>query len=183
MPHMRREIVRPVPGVVWLASSALALMNDEASAKAPLETGGVLMGYRGEESGEPVVTHAIGPGPRAVHDRVAFLPDQIFHVKRIAEIYRASGRRISYLGDWHTHPGGSAYLSECDEATLMLIALNKKARAPQPVMLILCPGPIWLPHAWIGQVVKHHIWRSATLEARKARIEQFQRVPSQHPAP
>lgn len=173
MPGVRRNIGRSVPSIVWLSQPALAQMVDEASAKAPFETGGILIGYRGEGSREPVITHVIGPGPLAIHERTAFLPDQHFHVERVKEIYHQSDRRLSYLGDWHTHPDGTAHLSARDKATLLKIAQSEKARAPQPVMLVLAPGPIWSPNAWIGQVTKRHIWKRATVRTRRATVNVF----------
>jgi integrative and conjugative element protein (TIGR02256 family) len=170
---LRRDITQPSPRIVWLAQSAFERMAREASAKAPLETGGILMGYRADGSNEPVITDAIGPGPRAIHERTAFLPDQDYHVRRIAELYCASEYRIFYLGDWHTHPGAKAYLSACDRATLMLIASSKNARAPQPVMLILAPGPTWSPHVWVGRLKKSRVWRTTVFEARCAGVRLF----------
>jgi integrative and conjugative element protein (TIGR02256 family) len=78
-------------------------MMGEAAARYPLETGGVFMGYWADDR-TAVVTQAIGPGPNAYHHRHRFAPDQEWQTTEIAEYYRASGRRETYLGDWHTHP-------------------------------------------------------------------------------
>jgi integrative and conjugative element protein (TIGR02256 family) len=139
---------------------------------APAETGGVLLGYWVEEGGEPVVTHAIGPGPEAVHERTRFIPDDEYQYAEIARLYRESGRRLSYLGDWHTHPGGAAYLSRNDRATLRRIASYAAARAPRPVMLILAPGPNWEPSAWNGILSNRLLWRQR-LDARPLRVQLF----------
>lgn len=72
-------------------------MVAEADRAFPLETGGVLLGYFVELGREVVVTHAVGPGPDAIHRRDGFLPDSGFHDETIADLYRASGRRIVYL--------------------------------------------------------------------------------------
>lgn len=94
------------------------------------------MGYTGE-TGDIVVTHAIGPGPLAKHREKSFVPDHDFQETEIARIYRESGRHSTYLGDWHSHPGGSDRLSWRDRATLRRISRAPAARVQQPVMVII----------------------------------------------
>lgn len=144
---------------LWLSEPVYRSMADEAQRHVPNETGGVLLGYWSEREGEPVVTHCLGPGPDAVHQRSRFVPDHHFHVVEIARLYRTSGRRMEYLGDWHTHPGNRAYLSDLDLQTLKCIAVAPKARAPRPVMAVLAPGPIWEICAWRARVMTPSFWR------------------------
>ena len=107
---------------IWLPVELLSEMSAEADRLAPLETGGVLLGYWGGTTAEPVVTHVLGPGPDAMHSRNQFTPDQEYHIAEIARLYADSGRRLHYLGDWHTHPGGAPALSKRDLKTLRRIA-------------------------------------------------------------
>jgi len=72
-----------------------------------------------------VVTHVIGPGPAAVHKRTAFLADREFHDQALASLWQKSQGMIRYIGDWHTHPGGSPRLSHLDKA-FMRHALKSK---------------------------------------------------------
>ena len=53
----------------------------------------------------------------------------------------------NYLGDWHTHPGGSPTLSFRDRKTLKQIARWKPARSITPVMVIL-NGQKWQVTPW-----------------------------------
>lgn len=124
------------PPTLWLARSAHNAMLREAAARHPRETGGVLLGYTGEGE-DVVVTAAVGPGPGAVHERSRFVPDHAFHRAEVERIYAASGRRWTYLGDWHSHPDAAAYLSPTDADTLERIAGAEAARVPHPLMLIL----------------------------------------------
>lgn len=148
-----------IPLRLWLPVEILASLAGEAQRFAPFETGGVLLGYWGDETGEPVVTDFVGPGPKAKHGRQGFTPDQDFHLTEIARRYAESGRRLHYLGDWHTHPGGAAELSKRDRKTLRRIAAEPEARTPQPVMLVLSPGPRWEPNAWRGRIERTKFWR------------------------
>jgi integrative and conjugative element protein (TIGR02256 family) len=161
--------------VVWVSSGVMSLLINEANRTIPAETGGVLLGYWAQKGGEPVITNAIGPGPRAVHECRRFVPDQDYHLEQIGGLYEASGRRLRYLGDWHTHPGGTASPSKSDLATLSLIASTKNARLPTPLMLILAPGPNWNPSAWLAEFTSS-IARQRKLILHRLRIQLFQQA-------
>lgn len=135
---------------LWIPHSQHQHLLEEADRIRLLETGGILLGYWSETQTDAVVTNVVGPGPKAIHRRCSFSPDLQFHIDETARIYTESGRRFGYLGDWHTHPGMPAYLSRQDKGTLRRIARDRKARATQPVMLILGGGSPWEPRAWVG---------------------------------
>lgn len=139
---------------LWLSQQVLAGLIAEAEQKSPNETGGILLGYRAPATSEPVVTAWIGPGPNAIHESDRFAPDHHFQSDKLAQLYAQSRRTLNYLGDWHTHPGGAGYLSQKDKAVLRQIATHRRARAPRPLMLILAPGPCWIPHIWQGELIR-----------------------------
>lgn len=116
-------------------------MVAEADEKAPLETGGVLLGV--SDGVNVWIDAVIGPGPGAMHRKTSFTPDAAYQQQEIAAIYETSGRRVSYLGDWHTHPGSAPYLSWRDRRTVRGISRTAGARQPNPVMLILGYGDPW----------------------------------------
>lgn len=119
---------------------------NEAGRKAPLETGGVLLGWSDPTDHEFVVCEMVGPGPRARHRHTRFVPDARWQRERIAELYASSGRTLRYLGDWHSHPGGGEQPSRRDERTARRIARARAARALRPLMLILADsGTTWRP--------------------------------------
>lgn len=133
----------------WIDEHALAALIAEAEERYPLETGGVLMGYWHRH--EPVVTSTIGPGPASRHDSHGFEPDSAWQRHMIAEVYEASGRRHTYLGDWHTHPDGVPRPSRLDRRTLTRIAAFPAARASTPLMLIGGGHDAWELTAWRWQ--------------------------------
>lgn len=122
---------------IWIKESALDEIQASGKAWLPCETGGILIGYRTEN--EYVVTQVIGPGANAKHGLMSFEPDQEYHEAEVARLYRESGRVLTYLGDWHTHPNSTAYLSGTDKQTAEKIASHKKARLPCPLMLVAAP--------------------------------------------
>lgn len=121
-------------------------MSTESERWCPKETGGVLMGYWSGR--DVVITEIIGPGPKAVHRRYSFTPDSKWQENEIARIYEESGRVITYLGDWHSHPYGTQGLSIKDLVTLLRVAVHKPARAPRPIMGILHDNPQWELVVW-----------------------------------
>lgn len=124
---------------VWLANVAVEVMLVEAASLAPLETGGMVLGYISPNTTpeELMVQAVLGPGPHSRHSQSRFEPDGHWQQHQLARHYEESGRITTYLGDWHTHPGGVAVPSRRDERTARAIARSKDARMSRPLMLIL----------------------------------------------
>lgn len=104
----------------------------------------MLMGYwHGVDCA--VVTGVIGPGVAAIHKPHSFEPDLNWQRSVIAEHYERSGRRETYLGDWHTHPGAiTAVLSRADRRAPRRIIAAPKAWLRTPLMAVFFVGdPEW----------------------------------------
>jgi integrative and conjugative element protein (TIGR02256 family) len=127
-------------------------MEAEADRYFPLETGGVLVGYRAQAV--QVITNMIGPGPRAVRTTTSFEGDHEYQCEELERIYRRSGAVTMYLGDWHTHPSGIPQPSALDKETLRHIAAHRPADCKRPIMLIGGGAP----HTWLW---KAHIFDSS----------------------
>lgn len=97
---------------VRLAQAALRKAARLARQRAPLETGGMLLGA--VVDGEAHVLAVTGPGRRARRGRVAYEADREHDNRLLRRVYP----RLRYLGDWHTHPGGPAALSRVDVASV-----------------------------------------------------------------
>lgn len=124
-------------------------MSTEARSKFPNETGGVLVGYWSADGRQVVIVDIVGPGPGAKHSKTSFCPDGSFHIEEVERIYNTSGRVVTYLGDWHTHPTGGNTPSDRDQRTLKMIACDPEARAPCPVMAILDGEQDWELGIWV----------------------------------
>lgn len=109
---------------LWAPRSLQASIECQARRFFPLETGGVLLGWR--DGPDVIAASYIGPGPRALHGRHLFVPDHAWQLSQIRAAFKASGGDLDYLGDWHTHPGGIAAMSNQDRATLA--KLNRRVR-------------------------------------------------------
>jgi integrative and conjugative element protein (TIGR02256 family) len=134
VPGQAPEVLTPLT-IIWLGRGIGAALLMEAARCAPLETGGVLLGWRTTK--HICVTNIIGPGPAARHSSTSFNPDAKWQTEQIARLYAVSARRLAYLGDWHTHPGAAPTTSARDRETLQAICQHAPARCPQPIMVIL----------------------------------------------
>ena len=128
----RRSCVTPT---VWVDERLLGPMESDADSHKPDETGGMLIGYWSER-GDAVITETIEGGPAAERGRSRFVPDGRWQQERLDEIYIHSGRRFTYLGDWHSHPTGLLRPSHRDRETAKAVAKTREARAPEPLTLI-----------------------------------------------
>lgn len=98
----------------------------------------MLVGYWA--AGDVVITFVTQAGPRATHQRDHYEPDASHDLRLIAQLYRDSGRRWTYLGDWHSHMLKGERLSDLDRTTLRTIADTSSARLARPVMAIVTRG-------------------------------------------
>ncbi len=144
--------------IAWLFNPVREFLIFEATTKAPLETGGILMGYFGQPGNVPVILWASGPGSQSVHYRNYYNPDYEFDESQIATIYEKYGRKITYLGDWHSHPAPLPVLSYRDKRTLRRIAGCKSARVETPLMLLLSYDGQWDVTIWQGKLYKKYMW-------------------------
>lgn len=162
---------------LWLEGRVEREMLSEATAVFPLETGGVLLGYR--HTFDVVVLEAVGPGPQSQHSKTGFSPDSEFQEREIIRRFHETEGRIVYVGDWHSHPAGGSALSRLDKATLKRIATFAPAFNPTPLMAILY-GPPWKLAAWQYQSGRLS-WLCRT-RVRALHVKRFSRRPAEEPA-
>lgn len=139
---------------VWLTTTVSNALRNEAMRRFPLETGGMLLGWRRDN--DCIIAGAIGPGPEARHRPSSFDPDHDWQMKRFHAAFSQSGGDLDYLGDWHTHPRGSGALSVRDRRTLAQVC----RRVPRALMAVLS-GPdarIWEFSCWRGENYKRFRW-------------------------
>jgi integrative and conjugative element protein (TIGR02256 family) len=128
---------------VWLSTDVAARIGELAELYYPLETGGVLLGWR--DGHHRIVAGLIGPGPTALHGRRGFFPDHAWQKSEISKAFAGSSGDLDYLGDWHTHPDGIAAMSAVDRQTLARIA----RRVSRPLMVISAGRPTsWNADGW-----------------------------------
>jgi integrative and conjugative element protein (TIGR02256 family) len=137
----------------WVLRTVLERMRREADDKFPLETGGLLIGYRSADDADVVVTDIVGPGPNAIHRATRYVPDYAYHRQEMSRIFNTSNGMATYLGDWHSHPGSRPHLSACDRRALRNIARFPENYIAWPIMVVLGGGGgrnegAWTAAAW-----------------------------------
>jgi integrative and conjugative element protein (TIGR02256 family) len=130
-------------------------MIEDAYRWTPVETGGILMGSPSDSDGPAEVSWVVGGGPEAERTQTSFDPDQWWQEEQVSIIYELSGRRATYLGDWHSHPNGRPELSWRDKNVARLIASDPAARCESPIM--------WVIGAQVGRTE----WRAYRLRGRR----------------
>ncbi|MBB5706348.1 Mov34/MPN/PAD-1 family protein [Sphingopyxis panaciterrulae] len=148
---------------IWLAREVVLEMERLGSIYYPLETGGMLLGWR--DGPDRIATGLIGPGSGALHGLYSFIPDGAWQRARLAHIFSATAGDLDYLGDWHTHPDGVAAMSEVDRRTLSKI----ERRVRDPLMVILAGAASrWDMGAWFG--TRPGYWGRLSASAAETRI-------------
>lgn len=146
----------------------LPLLQEEADRHYPLETGGLLVGYR--SGNEWVVQDVVGPGPAARHRQRSFDPDHAWHAAELQARFAGSGGRQIYLGDWHTHPDGLLALSHRDLRALRRIIASEQAQTPEPLSALLAGDPSqWRFAVWRARLGARG-WLGRRVDTSQARL-------------
>jgi integrative and conjugative element protein (TIGR02256 family) len=119
----------------WIDERAYGELVAESNRWRVRETGGALLGWR--DGINAVISHVLGPGPAAKHGLRTFEPDAPWHAVESRKIYSATGRRVAYVGDWHTHPIALPLPSSQDRIAARTISDDPGFRAPRPLSAIL----------------------------------------------
>lgn len=147
-----------MPDRCWCDRRALDELYAEACRWSIRETGGALLGWRQE--GHAVIAVTLGPGPNAKHGLSSFEPDAAWQLEEGKRIYVESGRTISYVGEWHTHPRGAPRPSRQDRKTAEQLATDPGFRAPHLLYAIAGKRPLrgggWRLdiYQWLGELTR-----------------------------
>ncbi|HEU4329026.1 MAG TPA: Mov34/MPN/PAD-1 family protein [Roseiflexaceae bacterium] len=118
---------------IHIVATALTFIQQESQRSFPFESGGILIGR--VEQGSILVTHATGPGPRAIHSPRRFVRDGDYTQQALNAQLQASGGLDDYLGEWHSHPL-SVGPSPQDRESMRWISGNPHYQQPAPIMLL-----------------------------------------------
>lgn len=101
----------------------------------PWEIGGWLLGYWSENDEAIIVTHATPPAVRGTALGITISGEG--HRHRFDEAWEKSEGQITFLGDWHSHPGGPARPSAQDARALRQLAEESPYGTPRPLAIIV----------------------------------------------
>jgi integrative and conjugative element protein (TIGR02256 family) len=126
-----------------MASAPTLFVHDAVLARLhslparPWEVGGWLLGYWGDDRRSLFVTQ-LTPPTAGRPWKVTISSDG--HRHYFDEAWEASGGEVTFLGDWHTHPGQPATPSRRDRLALVKLATEPEYATPQPLIAIAKTG-------------------------------------------
>ena len=109
------SVLAITPETVLFTCRAYTAMLAEVLEKTPLETGGILLGYR--DGSEWTVVESLDPGPDSIHQLAFFEYDQPYVTHLVNRVRNYYERPLDLLGLWHRHPGSFDSFSGTDDAT------------------------------------------------------------------
>jgi integrative and conjugative element protein (TIGR02256 family) len=104
----------------------------------PFEVGGWLLGYWSEDETTVVVTHGTPPTlgtPFGVNISAKG------HRRYFDEAWGVTDGAVTFLGDWHTHPGSPPRPSPRDKKALGQLASDAQFGTPRPLIAIVAVPP------------------------------------------
>ena len=123
---------------VLVTPEVIEEMKNETLRYGSFETGGLLMGEKIviENNYAVLIKKATGPGTMSQHSAHSFEPDVKFYQNEMkTELYRNG---ISYLGEWHKHPGTFNVPSQTDLNTMKEIT---REDATKDVIAVITTRP------------------------------------------
>lgn len=109
---------------IYISKDALKFIYKEVQISRTIETGGILLGVI-LKTGDILITHAVGPGPKAVKKYDSFQKDYAYSVKVLNSLFKKYS--VDFLGDWHKHPTNSIGYSNKDYNSMIEISkLNSR---------------------------------------------------------
>ena len=107
-------------------------IQDFAKASYPNESGGFLVGNYSSDMKRAVVKEMIIP-EKFISTPVSFQRDTVGMNKVWEDLFNNG---LIYLGEWHSHPNGTAFYSNTDKRALINIAESDSVTIANPIMVI-----------------------------------------------
>jgi integrative and conjugative element protein (TIGR02256 family) len=122
-----------------LTGAALTRMIQVCRESKGNEVGGILVGFYTEDHTTAIVTNVSTPSDDSKAGRTWYLRG----VRRLRSWLRLLWQqnvRQYYLGEWHSHPGGSPVPSKQDIDQMIQIAVDENYQCREPILAIIGGG-------------------------------------------
>lgn len=137
-----------------LSAEAMALIQEQALRKHPLETGGILVGYYSSNFRLATAVLATPPPPDSRHGPMHFERGTSGLHQLLAEAKKQTPS-LHYLGEWHTHPAYNAWASSPDIRQMNRFALWRQYGVKNPLLLVIGGVP---PDKLEARASLHRAW-------------------------
>ena len=104
---------------IYISKDAIKFINNEVKKSRNIETGGILLGVI-LQTKDILITHASGPGPKAIKKRNEFRKDCDYADRMLNLLYRKYS--VDFLGEWHKHPNNCINYSLKDFESMVKIS-------------------------------------------------------------
>jgi integrative and conjugative element protein (TIGR02256 family) len=134
--------------LVLLSYPVVAMFdNEQAMCESRSESGGILIGaYRGPHL---EISSFTTPGPQDLCQPYSFVKQDPRHQRSATKVWKRSGGKDTYVGEWHTHPFGRPEPSMIDKQGWRDITVDA-----QRIMLFAIVAPLgwrlfWCERKWL----------------------------------
>lgn len=122
--------------------------NEQAKCQNRSESGGILVGaYRGPHL---EISSFTVPGPKDLRRPYSFVKQDPSHQRSATRVWKRSGGKDTYVGEWHTHPFGMPGPSMTDKQ-----GWREIAAAAQRIMVFAIVAPLGWRLFWCNRKWSH----------------------------
>lgn len=125
---------------VRLPGTLATQLQQQMRSALPNETGGLLVGFLHPKRKVFYITRSLSPPPDSQGWPYAFRLGIRDVPQQLEQISDRTGGLIRYVGEWHSHPHGSASLSNLDLQAVQQISRSLKGRQPTHIMIVTEEG-------------------------------------------
>jgi hypothetical protein len=133
---------------VVISTAALTQAINVANEYGNTKTGGLAIGFYGDEGMTAFITEMMPPPPDSEHSEQEFVRGTDGLREHIQKLWEQEPKRY-YLGEWHTHNPGATAPDLQDAETMLGIAKDQQEGLPEPILVILTPlDDTWMPNVY-----------------------------------
>jgi len=124
---------------ISIESACLDKIYDLVLFHSPNEFGGIFVGNYINNYTEVVISDVIVP-KKFKNSFMGFQPDPNDFNSQLKKVYEKYGKRIVYIGDWHSHPNSTNQYSQPDFQSIKSVAKSLNVNTHNPILMIAAFG-------------------------------------------
>ena len=133
-----------------ISTDALTQAINVANEFGNKRTGGLIVGFYGDEGMTAYITEMMPPPPDSEHSELEFVRGTEGLREYIQKLWEREPKRY-YLGEWHTHVPGATAPDLQDAETMLGIAKDKEEGLPEPILVIFAMlDGVWRPSVYVA---------------------------------
>lgn len=122
---------------VVLDAGSVAKLIELRYAKLPVETGGILLGYIDHKSCRIYIVDVLGAPADSEETETSFIRGTEGLSEILTEAKKRTAGIVTYLGEWHSHPGGCRTTPSGFDQTLLHHLTEQLAKDGHPALMAI----------------------------------------------